>query len=655
MYNLWIPIFNRKFTQEELNKKIRELKRCNPQLILITFNRFLFDKEKLATEKALFSHNKSVFEAAGFKVGAWLFPTIGYGAKQNFNEDAPFTHLKKFNGENIGDAYCPLDDDFTDAYCNLMQEIASTGVETIMFEDDFTFTGGKVFPATNSSCCCEKHIKLYEEKLGETVDTACLSDLIYKSGPNKYRDVWFDMQGEILKNFCAKIEKETHGIYPDVRIGLSANASSYVGEGVGIDVLAKIIAGKNKPFIRLTGAPYWQNLSTYATNIEAIRLQCEWCKGDIDLMTEGDTFPRPRHWVSANKLEIYDMALRADNTSHSILKYMIDYNSSADYETGYVDRHVKNENAYNYIASNFTGESVGLRIFETYETIKNITFDENFPVDTYGRPFLPTVSQQFTTDNSIPVTYSNKDSATLCFGENAKYLSEDALNKGVILDASAAKILYEKGIDIGINGFNRTASPNAEVFAESDEVVTCTTSGGSVFYCFDLKENAIKDSTFICTPAGLGVVPSVVDAKNYINYPACFKYENANGQRFMIYSFTAQTVLVDNKGWNTGVFRSYTRQQQLIDGIKWLQKGKGLPAVLTKAPELYILCNQTENGLSVGLWNIFPDEILNPEIILNDNYSHLDCFNCEGEIIGNKVKLNAPIAPYSHAFFTLKK
>ena len=50
MYNLWIPIFNRDFSTDELNKKIIELNRCKPQLILITFNRFLFDKEKLAAE-----------------------------------------------------------------------------------------------------------------------------------------------------------------------------------------------------------------------------------------------------------------------------------------------------------------------------------------------------------------------------------------------------------------------------------------------------------------------------------------------------------------------------------------------------------------------------------------------------------------------------
>lgn len=655
MYNLWIPIFNRDFSTDELNKKIIELNRCKPQLILITFNRFLFDKEKLAAEKRQFCKTKEVFEKAGFKVGAWLFPTIGYGRPKNINEDVPFTHLTKINGEIIGDAYCPLDDDFTDGYCSLMKEIASTGVKVIMFEDDFTFTGGKTSPYV-MSCCCERHMKLYEDMLGETVDSSKLDELVYHSGPNKYRKAWFNMQGEVLKNFCAKIDKETHSVYPDVRIGMSANASSYIQEGVAVDELARIIAGKNKPFIRLTGAPYWQTLPNYATNIEAIRIQTNWCKGDIELMTEGDTYPRPRYWVSANKLEIYDMILRADNKSHSILKYMIDYNSSADYETGYIDRHVKNEPAYKDIEKRFVGQSVGLRIFETPEILKSITFNDDYPTTSYGEAhYLPLISQQFATDNSLPVTYGESDGATLCFGENANYLSKEDLNNGVILDASAAKILFEKGIDIGIKGYKRATAPNAEAFKGLGEVVVSTTTSGSVFYSFDLKENATIDSIFLCTPAGLGVVPSVIDTDKYDNYPACFKYENENGQRFMIYAFSAQTVLVSNKGWQTGVFRSYTRQQQLIDGIKWLQKGKGLPAILPKAPELYILCNRDGDSLSVGLWNIFSDEILNPEIILNDNFSSLDCFNCEGKIIGNKVKLNNPIPPYGHAFFTVKK
>jgi hypothetical protein len=36
------------------------------------------------------------------------------------------------------------------------------------------------------------------------------------------------------------------------------------------------------------------------------------------------------------------------------------------------------------------------------------------------------------------------------FGEAAKYVDKNALKSGAIIDISAAKILMEKGIDVGI-------------------------------------------------------------------------------------------------------------------------------------------------------------------------------------------------------------
>ncbi len=84
----------------------------------------------------------------------------------------------------------------------------------------------------------------------------------------------------------------------------------------------------------MTGAPYWTNAVTLGPNIDAIRVQQYWCDDSIELLTEGDTYPRPRLWVPSSYLECYDMILRADGNSDGILKYMIDYTYNADYETG---------------------------------------------------------------------------------------------------------------------------------------------------------------------------------------------------------------------------------------------------------------------------------------------------------------------------------
>lgn len=656
MYKVWVPVMNRDFNESQKEKLLEQLIRFNPQSVMLVVWRVLWDEKEKQKEIELFVETKKFLESHGFNVSAWLAPTIGYSAPFNPKDNgAVHQHLIRFDGSVIGDAYCPLDDGFVEDFCDFIKKIAATGVDKIMFEDDFTFSGGKT-TAEKASCCCEKHLAMYSEIVGRTVKREEMCDLLYHEGPTEYRRKWFEMQGEILNNFCQKIEKSAHSVNPDVRIGLSANSSSYMQEGITIDKLAKTIAGNTRPFIRLTGAPYWQNMPVFATCIDAIRVQTEWCQEGIDLITEGDTFPRPRHWVPANKLEAYDMILRADGKSHGILKYMMDYVSDADYETGYIDRHILNTAAYEEIEKRFTGDTVGLRIFEYPELLKSLKFDRDFPFSTYCNDvYLPLVSQFFVEDNSIPTTYQSTGGATLVFGENANYIDEEILNGGMILDAAAAKILIEKGIDIGVESYSETEAPTAEFYLNYNDRTACATPPTAAFYDFKLKSEACVLSKFAYPPEGLGVIPTYDENSDIKEFPACFTYENKDGQRFMVYSFSARTVMVDSKGWISGVFRNYFRQRQLCDGIKWLQNGRPLPAMCYKNPELYIICNRDGNKLTVGIWNLFPDEVLKPEIKLDGEYKTLDCFKCSGKIMGDTVYLDKPIEPYGFVIFTVEK
>jgi hypothetical protein len=55
---------------------------------------------------------------------------------------------------------------------------------------------------------------------------------------------------------------------------------------------------------------------------------------NIEVLSEGDVYPRPRHKIPANYLEIFDTALRAADCTNGIHKYMLDYTSNAgNYET----------------------------------------------------------------------------------------------------------------------------------------------------------------------------------------------------------------------------------------------------------------------------------------------------------------------------------
>ncbi len=649
MYKLWVPIYNRKWTEEHKEKLAGELSRLQPDLVLLTYARIICDEEKKRVEFETYCENKRFLEERGFAVGAWLAPTIGYGAPYCYDNNAPFTkiHSLAADGDFFPGAFCPLDEDFVAEFFSVLENIVKAGAKTVLFEDDYTLSGGKAF-FDRIGCCCPRHMELLQKRLGETLTREQLHEWVYDHGENPRRQAWMDVMGQTLREFTGKVERFVHGLDPEVRVGLSANSSSFTIEGVGIDELARIVAGKHRPFLRLTGAPYWRNMPTFATNMEAERLQCQWCGDNIELIAEGDTYPRPRFLVSASELEIFDTVLRADGGPDGILKYMIDYNSSPTYETGYADRHLRNRELYEEIEKRFSKGTVeGVRVFENTAQLTGISFGKDHPVDQFST-YLPLVSQNFLCDNSIPTVYGASTGAALAFGENAKHLTPEMLAQGVILDAPAAKILLERGVDIGVDAMPPIAAPVAELF--DGEMTACSFEREASFYRYVLKPGAKELGQFCLAGPGLGVIPPE-GIDHCERFPSCYLYENEAGQRFMVYPFAAETVLTRGT-WCVGLSRNYCRQKQLVESIEWLQK-KPLPAVSLKNPFLYLLCKRDGNRLSVGLWNIFADEIIEPEILLDREYTSVDGYGCTGELDGTRLKLKNTIPPYGIALFTV--
>ena len=98
----------------------------------------------------------------------------------------------------------------------------------------------------------------------------------------------------------------------------------------------------------------------------------------------------------------------------------------------------------------------------------------------------------------------------------------------------------------------------------------------------------------------------------------------------------------------------YFRQTQLIEGIEWVGKTK-LPVKCPKNPNLYILASKDPQGtMSVLMINSQIDDVIDPVIELDDEYSELQVLNCSGRLEGHYVYLS-DIPPYGSAAFELKK
>ena len=647
-------------------------KQTNADLFVIVKNIF-GDKVLFRKEVEELRQKAAFFHARGVALGAWLCPTTGHeGMGLTIGEEGKhFTHrqVADYSGEEpklIETAFCPLDENFKKDFAWKMEQIARTGVTRSLFEDDFRLSGP---PITKIACCCKLHMDAFAKKIGREVPLKELRDLLYNHEDLRYRKAWMELKRETMLSFVQALREAVDKVNPQFRIGISASRLNYDIDGATIQELAKTAAGETKPFVRLTGAPYWaRENNTLSAVIESNRMQFGWFAGsDIEIITEGDPYPRPRSRIPAAYLEAFDQILRATGGSDGIYKYMTAYREGPGYEDGYTQFHMKNQELYELIDELFKGKKpVGLQPYIRQQKLSNAQFDDLEPFEEFGAYYrLDSVippEAYLVTDCSVPTAYAECGYAGLAFGENARYLTETQLKNGIITDLKGAKILTKKGIDVGLLGYTRvTANPAEEYFHKDDMAVAIGQPSPFPlrFYRTSLHKNAKVISTFRYgddLPQFGGYNADLDENAVAEDFPACYLYENADGQKFCVYTFVALNVQNRDiyNGFSGNFFVSYCRQRQIFESAEWLQ-GRKLPAQSLQNPYLFILCKEDAEYRYVGLWNLWEDEILQPQIQLETPAEQVTFYRTEGYCDGSTVHLTQPLKPYECAFLKIKR
>ena len=550
--------------------------------------------------------NTEYLHNEGFEVGAWFWTFLN--TLQN-----DFVRMVSPEGKVSKETVCPTDESYCKEMGEFIKGCARTGVDLIQFDDDFRYG----FLDMGFGCVCENHLKRIREILGEDAPKEDIIHGIMNGGKNKYRDAFIKANGVIFEEFAKKCRDALDEVNPDIRFGFCSCITSWDIDGTTPDRLAKILAGNTRPFYRLIGAPYWAAMGAWGHTrlsyvIEQERLEAYRREDpEIEIFSEGDTYPRPRYRVPAAYLEGFDTVLRADGCTDGILKYSFDYTADYDYETGYNDAHIRNLPAYAAIDDMFTGKkTVGVRVFDSMRKFPtlNMPSDEKYPIRAQELAF--SVTARFLTANSLPTVFSGNEYSGAAFGEDARILTPELLDNGIILDYAAAVILKEKGIDTGLvsaDGF--AGMSNTEVFASGETIHTLTST-----------------AVHKCTLADGAEVGSYLKCENE-KVPVFYKYQNADGQKFAVFTFDGYTA-------EEYVFRSYERQKQVTEALEWLC-GKKLPAVCKGHPDLYILTKEKGKTLSVGLWNFFPDKIYSAKVELPEEIASFKIFGADAKADGN--------------------
>ena len=168
-------------------------------------------------------------------------------------------------------------------------------------------------------------------------------------------------------------------------------------------------------------------------------------------------------------------------------------------------------------------------------------------------------------------------------------------------------------------------------------------ASGAVSYEIKLKKGAeVLSETD--TSNGSTLASFVYDSSNLT--PASYRYENADGARFLVLNFNTRT-------GSDHPLRHYARSKQIAENVPWLG-GKKLPAYSYGNPNLYIQTKKGEDGaMAVGLWNFFADSVLAPVVELDRKYSTAEFVNCTGRLEGDRVILSE-LPAFGFAFFEVK-
>ncbi len=620
MYKISVPITTFVLKTYGPEKVLDELKHLDCERVFLCPNSAGIFNEKRKEEFELLKKYCRFFQKHGFEVGMWIWTYYFKGECTYMRLTSPF-------GQKSATQICATDSEYQKIIGAILQDGAKCGFDLIMFDDDFRYG----FHDIGFGCCCENHLRMISESLGESVSLEAIKPFLLSGGKNKYRDAFVQANAQAYVDFAKAMRKYVDEVNPDLRLGFCACITSWDLDGTTPDQIAKLLAGKNQPFYRLIGAPYWGAQRCWGTrlaeNIEIERLEASVrTDKEIEIFSEGDTYPRPRFRVPASYLEGFDTALRAAGCTDGILKYALDYTSDPAVETGYRKAHEKSRDLYMKINEVFGDKkSVGVRVWNKTAKYADMTIPKKKENSCSIEDMAFSPSVKMLTACSLPITYGDDFTAGVAFGEDVKAVPASCLSSGLILDLRACEILSEQGVDVGLEKIGEYRMTETEHFLKPNNYVHL--DADSEFRTVKLKPQSAVESEFLCDGAA---------------YPASYRYTNADGQRFFVLCFDAY--------FNSeSLYRTYPRAKQLALVCEWLSKSK-IPAVCFGNPDLYIQVKLNGNRLAVGLWNFSADEITQPIITLCGTGTVTKTIHCTAESRGKDVLLS-PLAPFAFAGF----
>ena len=414
-----------------------------------------------------FEKMRAALDEKGIKAGIWIGRMLGHGWSGQLVPENNW--MEVVNQSQVPThRLCMLDPNFREHVRKCFIRLAQTHPDFLLIDDDMRTINNS---EKGMECFCPLHVALYNQRSGlalssdewiEKIKTAPADDPAVKAAEAVRR--------EVLCDFAKMIRAAIDEVDPDLPCGLCCSGGEYLLGGE----VARILAGKNRSFMRINNAAYMERdpkffyecmfHTSYKTNIAK----------PIDvLLSEDDTWPHNRFSKSAKSFHAHICGSIVNGTNGALVMLSDYRNRNSDAveayrvimgeHKGYYDAlldAVKEVSWQGIIAPTFPAD----REFHPGKKAQYLIFDMQLQMMVrYGFPCLyGKVSDQF-------VNVLSEKTTKLLTDEELK----TALSTKAIVDGGAAIEISRRGMAdlLGVNPVVKPYRASWEVAdGESDKM-----------------------------------------------------------------------------------------------------------------------------------------------------------------------------------------
>ena len=554
-----------------------------------------------------FAHIKEILEPHGIRAGILIQSLLGHGERGEPRSPLPYQRMVGWDGEENRSCFCPLDPGFLTHMQRVVQMMAAAGPAFLLVDDDVRLNNH--LPA-RWCCACPLHVAYFNRLAHRDLSREAIFQAMRGEDDKAkaIRDSWFDSGERSLMALAKAIRQAIDQADPNLRCGKCLSGGRHL---LLTEPLARELAGKTKPMVRLAGAMYLHSgYNDFPKVMAGLTMQRNLMADDIEYLSEADSFPQTLYSTSCKTLRGY--------VAGSILAAKVDVPYTwVPSPTEWV---LTEWDAY----ADTLGRSVSF--FQALSDLsKKVRWMgptavclrvHNFVPDPLHMPPAETLTDiawggQICGRMGIPFTVNDPDARTVMLNGTSVYeLTVEEVRRylrgGVLLDGAAAWELYQRGFGeyLGVDIHKPTAS--LEV---AEEIITGDAMNG--------KAAGMHVSSMVSGPSDVMRLSPQTEGTLVLSWlvrnrwyhdpdfrkiaPALTVYANKLGGRVAVYAYDLNATLAM-------VFLNWIRRQQIIAVLEWLEGGP-LPAVAETAADTYTLFgrNHPDQEYVSALFNLNSD------------------------------------------------